>query len=418
MNIPSYESKMSVFSSTPNERYRDHLQEQINSSWEETTTIFTVEEETPFGTFNFEELEVKLNHALDKSTNIKQGDDFREVIFKDINWTVQKGLYYRFNDNYWIAQNTDEYNLISKNIMIRRCNNFIRFKDPIDGHLIEYPCIIEYDASSPTPKVDNDIITPNNHVDIIVQGNEETIKLLNRNLRIIFNQDVFKLTGYNKYMNDSATSNNTSLMYLDGYLTTRLPEDDFINGIAYNTKDDYTIQINQGSFSQVSGYSTTLTTTTTRSGEIIDGAITWLSSNEDAVTVDANGLVQLAGEPNTSSEITARLGQNTNVESTITISVVEILDEEIKLIISPIFDVISQGKTIPFNANVYIDDVLQNDIVSIMPSGPPTECYDLVDNGNNSFELSCIKLSSIPLILTFFYRGQTLTRAIRLKSMF
>ena len=81
-----YVAKRSTLPSSPNDYYREHMQQLINSQWDNTTMLQTIEEEQPFASFQFKEIEVRMVHALDKSTRAKQGDDFRELIFKDINY--------------------------------------------------------------------------------------------------------------------------------------------------------------------------------------------------------------------------------------------------------------------------------------------------------------------------------------------
>jgi hypothetical protein len=83
-----YDAKRRVLPSSPNNYYREQMQQLINSQWDNTTMLQTIEEEKPFASFQFHEIEVRMIHALDKSTRAKQGDDFRELIFKDIDYLV------------------------------------------------------------------------------------------------------------------------------------------------------------------------------------------------------------------------------------------------------------------------------------------------------------------------------------------
>lgn len=142
-----YDAKRRVLPSSPNNYYREQMQQLINSQWDNTTMLQTIEEEKPFASFQFHEIEVRMIHALDKSTRAKQGDDFRELIFKDIDYLVNLGNYYKFSDAYWLAINLDELNRTTKNIIVRRCNNVLKWKDT-NGVVYDYPCILEYDATA------------------------------------------------------------------------------------------------------------------------------------------------------------------------------------------------------------------------------------------------------------------------------
>lgn len=226
-----YDAKMGAMPSSPNDYYREQTQEVIDSQWYNTTQLFSIEEERPFGSQCFHCVEVQMTHALDKSTNKKTGDDYRELIFRDIDYKVRLGTYYRFSDAYWITVNVDELNLISKNIIVHRCNNYLTWQDK-KGKIYSYPCVLGYDATASSPRVDNDVITPNNRITVTVQANKNTLRL-KVNHRFIFAGRTFKIIGINNYLIDTI-GGKQSILYFQVQLDEKLPEDDFISGIAYN----------------------------------------------------------------------------------------------------------------------------------------------------------------------------------------
>ena len=234
-----YTAKQKILPSSPNNYYREQMQALINSQWDNTTMLQTIDEEYPFASFEFREVEVRMIHALDKSTRQKQGDDFRELIFQDIDYTVNLGAYYKFSNAYWLAINLDELNRTTKNIIVRRCNNVLKWKD-YDGTIYEYPCVLEYDATAASPRVDNNIITPNNRVRVIVQANNDTLSLV-VNKRFLFFFFPFKIIGYNNYMIDEINGKQ-SILYIQTQLDEISPYDDFINNIAYNTNVENEIE--------------------------------------------------------------------------------------------------------------------------------------------------------------------------------
>ena len=234
-----YTAKRKSLPSSPNAYYREHMQQLINSQWDNTTRLQTIEEEYPFGSLEFREVEVHMLHALDKSTRAKQGDDFRELVFQDIDYLVNLGNYYRFSNAYWLTINLDELNRTTKNIIVRRCNNFLRWKNS-SGDIYEYPCVLEYDATAASPRVDNNIITPNNRIRVIVQANKDTLTL-KVNHRFIFGDRTFKIIGYNNYMIDEINGKQ-SILYIQTQLDEISPYDDFINNIAYNTNVENEIE--------------------------------------------------------------------------------------------------------------------------------------------------------------------------------
>lgn len=230
-----YTAKRNLLPSSPNDYYREHMQALIDSQWDNTTMLYTIEEESPFASFEFKEIQVHMVHALDKSTRQKQGDDFRELIFQDIDYTVNLGAYYKFSDAYWLAINLDELNRTTKNIIVRRCNNVLKWKD-FNNKVHEYPCILEYDTTAASPRVDNNVITPNNRVRVIVQANDDTLPF-KVNKRFIFGDRPFKIIGINNYMIDTINGKQ-SILYIQTQLDEISPYDDFVNNIAYNTNTE------------------------------------------------------------------------------------------------------------------------------------------------------------------------------------
>lgn len=330
-----YDAKIKTMPHSPNDYYREQMQELINTQWDNTTMLQDIEEEYPFKSFAFRKIQVRMIHALDKGTRVKQGDDFRELIFQDIDYLVNLGAYYKFSNAYWLAINLDELNRTTKNIMVRRCNNVLKWKDEL-GIIHEYPCVLEYDATAASPRVDNNIITPNNRVRVIVQANEHTLSL-KVNKRFIFGDRPFKIIGYNNYMIDNINGEQ-NIIYIQTQLDEISPYDDFENNIAYNTNTDKAI------------------------------------------------------EPP--------------------------IEPKNGIIIEPMFEFIRQNYTIKFSANVYVDDVKQEDKVVAEVSGAPDWGYEFNSLDNNEFSIKCKKVTQVPLMVTFTSGNLTKSILVELKSMF
>ena len=85
MALTYYGAYLEGLAMTPNSKYRNDMQALVNSQWENTTVRYDVSEETTIGTFEFNLIEVYVNHVVEEtSTGRKNGDDFRKLIFKDI----------------------------------------------------------------------------------------------------------------------------------------------------------------------------------------------------------------------------------------------------------------------------------------------------------------------------------------------
>lgn len=225
-----YRAKQAIMSDTPAEQYHDDHQAMIDSCWENNTQLSVVQEEYPFGSFKFRDIDCYITHGKDRSVNNKTGEDYKELVFRDIDYDVPLGNYYIFDNNYWLLTNKDALHRVSMDFIVRRCNNVLKWKD--GDRVIEYPIVMEYDASKGTPFSDNDIITPTNNVSIIVQANDDTLKL-RVNQRFIFAGRPFKLQSMNNYMLNSICGKQ-EILYFSLGLDEISPYDDFVNNIAYN----------------------------------------------------------------------------------------------------------------------------------------------------------------------------------------
>lgn len=89
---------------SPNEKIREQQQASINAKWEVSTAKYTVKEQDDFGLKTYHDIEVWIDYVVGMtSRGLANGDDFRKLIFRDINHPVERGLYYRFDDAIWIS---------------------------------------------------------------------------------------------------------------------------------------------------------------------------------------------------------------------------------------------------------------------------------------------------------------------------
>lgn len=225
-----YRAKQSVMPNSPAEQYHDDHQAMISDNWENNTQLSIIQEEYPFGSFKFRDIDCYITHGKDRSVNNKTGEDYKELIFENVDYDVPLGNYYIFDNNYWLLTNKDALHRVSMDFIVRRCNNVLKWRD--GDKTIEYPIVMEYDASKGTPSGDNDIITPTNNVSIIVQANDDTLRL-KVNQRFIFANRPFKLVAMNNYMFNSICGKQ-EILYFTLALDEISPYDDFVNNIAYN----------------------------------------------------------------------------------------------------------------------------------------------------------------------------------------
>ena len=287
----------------------------------------------------FQDIQAWLAYVVDSSSSgRKNGEDFRQLIFEDITHPCTRGRYYQFFDNYWIAYFTDEIASVVKNLLLRRCNNFMRIVDPDNGSIFSIPCVVDYDMTSPSIQVTTAILTPNNHATVMVQGNPDTLRLFKTNTRYILGNRPFKLYGMQNTINDDYTSPMPTLIYLDLYLDEIRATDNLDLQLADNGTYDYTISINSQSMELTTGSSGQLTADIALNGQEVDYATAlWSSSDISVVTIDENGNYDVIGAIGTSATIVATLQGNPDVVSSIQITVVDVAELTADIIVDPSF---------------------------------------------------------------------------------
>ena len=202
-NLTYYSNYLQNIAVSPNQQWRDEQRAFINGAYENTTVLQTdvFEEGYPFDFKFVNNVECWAGTVLDVTTGmVKDSDDYRSLYFKDINHESGRGRYFKWHDNYWIVYETTtpELETIST-CNIRRCNNWLKWMND-KGEVIQYPCVIEGELTSANAQVAKTITQANSHVNVIVQGNQDTLSLM-KNTRVIFNRSVYKFYAISKFLN-------------------------------------------------------------------------------------------------------------------------------------------------------------------------------------------------------------------------
>lgn len=334
---------------TPNDYFRDQQQAAIDQNWDCTSAKYTIKEQANFGSSVYNDIEVWIDYVVGLgSRGTTNGDDFRQLIFRDINHQVKRGLYYQFDGNTWIVYFSDEYASLSKDAGVRRCNNVMRILDPENGSIFSIPCVVDYDMTSPSVQVSSYVLTPNNHATIMVQGNADTLRLFKLNTRYILGGRPFKLLAYQNALIDESIAPTPTLLYLDLYLDELHANDDIANQLADNGSYQYVVEIDSANMELTNGATGSLTASVSLNGEEVNREIMWSSSDTNIVTIDNQGNYQVVGTDGQSCTITATLQGNTSVTASIQIAVVNTELLQAKIMLDPVFNKIRQYETIDF----------------------------------------------------------------------
>ena len=173
---------------------------------------------------------------------------------------------------------------------------------------------------------------------------------------------------------------------------------------------NYTLQIDQSDLSIVPSSIGQLTATTTLNGSTTVVPLTWISSNTSVVSVATDGSYEVLGLSGTTCTITCIITGNEQVTDSIIISVASIPSIDKVLIVTPnSIDSIKKNVTKSIYFGVYLNGVLQSDVVSYMVSGASSTYYTIT-NISGGINVKCLNATSTPLVITF--TSGTLTKVM------
>lgn len=218
----------SISTSSPSQRFRNDLQNKINSDFDYASDNYTIEQELTVGTLVWSDIDVRITHVLADVTGNKLGDDWRQLIFKQSSDLFGLGHRYKFDDYIWLTVNTDYYKYSTFSNTIRRCNYTLKwYTDAATPELIEEPCIIDYYKFTSSNNVDEDafIRIGSNIRYAFLQLNNNT-NSLNRDDKFIVDRRAYRIIDY-----DSVTKSGLFIVTLEEYQANNVT-DDIVNNIA------------------------------------------------------------------------------------------------------------------------------------------------------------------------------------------
>lgn len=427
-NYPFLTALLSNSPTTNKDVYIELFRENLNQEFTNASDVFTIQEESPFASGEYQDVVVRINHVIDSDTGEKRGDDYKKILFKELDHFTQPGQQYKFDDNTWITYNTESIKSLTADALVKRANNTLRWLGA-DGGLYEVPCsigeLIKQTRDS-VPPGSFSIPTPAGFFEILVQFNEKSNKI-KANQRFLFgnssNWTCFRVhgAGVQNYNNLKTLDNNSSglirLIVSANFVDEQT--DDIINGICDVNKSVYTLSIDNTNVIGNIGKKIQLTSKVQFNGQDVTRNVVWSSDNEDIAKVDSNGLLTLIDVGG--AEIMCGLKDNPAIFDTIIISVSRdpVLDYEI--IITPNQNYILKGDSQTFSVYLWLNGVQQSDTFtfSLNPNTVPSANYTFNGGSGNSFDLYNKKMFLTDVLSVTCTSGtQSKTIDITLKGAF
>jgi hypothetical protein len=228
-----------TISGSPSQTLVGGFQALLNQQFEVASDVFTIQEELVLGSGILTDVRVRVNTAIQSATGLKLGDDFKTLLFKNLNQSVNIGKKFYFDNNYWISVFSESIKNLAATCMVRRCNNTLRWCGS-DGTIYQEPAILDYEIARPRDMIGtNNPVLPAGYLKVFCQYNDRT-KKIKGNQRFIFgpieNRVCFKTfgDGIRNFLNQkTADDSSPSLLEIQVGGNFLNPDtDDLVNGIA------------------------------------------------------------------------------------------------------------------------------------------------------------------------------------------
>lgn len=384
----------------PKQTYKSDVQETLRNYFYESVDWFTIQEETSLGSGQYQNVDVRVNNVVNPTTGDNVEDDFKKIIFPDLEHSVNLGRMYLFDSNYWITVNVDKIKTLAQTILIRRCNNVLRWIDEQTGALYQEPCSIGYliKENRDYSTAGSALVVPSGMVDCFFQINSKTNKI-KPNQRFLFgnpsNWVAYRVEGggINNFNNQQTLDNNSAGLgrYSLSVDFANQSTDDLVNGIANVYDNVYTLTLDKSNVSGSAGQTIQLNATVTLNGLSVTRNVTWTTSNSLVATVSSTGLVTIVDDG--SCTITCSLENNSAVNDTCAVSGVLTPVDTYQILFVPSTNYVLEKEESTWFAYLYKNNIQQADAItfSLDPNSVPSGNYTYSVLGSNSFKINNIE---------------------------
>lgn len=388
---------------TPREFYEELNVNVYNQSFENANNYYgvssstPVEYEFPYGSEQWHRVEARVDGIVLSNTGLKSGNDYKNFIFKpDFTLNILYGTKFRWKDNIWLVQNTDNMTSdTSKSCVVVRCNNVLRYYDDY-GNKIYEPCHSDETVRFTRNNPNLDIPTSKGEYVIVVQRNKNT-KLIKPNDRFLFGTPDQRMcvriygSGIRNYINsytNDENSNSLTFLYGEHYQYDEVL-DDLENGFTNAYSNQFSIVVEPEIITYQLGTTTQLKANVYKNKNVIDSKVNWSSDNTDVISIDDSGNLKAISVG--SANVMASLEKNTKVYTTLSITIEDINTADNFVVqISPNITYLLQESNQIFEVYLYNKGIKLTDTISIkdVSIGVPRQSYDFKVIDGNHFSVT------------------------------
>lgn len=381
----------------PETVYANDYNSIIDTNFSNAPNVETdIQTETNYGSKIFSTIsQVRVDSVINVTTGQNLGDDFKRFIFDSSFATPHLGQLFMWKGSYWLATNSDNYQSLSKAIIVRRCNNVLRWKDSYDNLIVE-PCILSYVLKEPGDYTTSQMVLTSGFVNLFCQRNSRT-NSIKANKRFLFgvptNRSSYRVYGNGiKTFLNSVTSDETSPSVSEFYMGASFINemtDDIENGVADAYRNEYELNISDGDIIQTVGFTKTLSVEVKHNGTVVDSSLVWSTDDSEIVSITEDGVITCNALG--SAVIKCKMENNESVYDEVTIYVSEELSNNYDVVISPETQIIYEGETQEYSCILTNNGTETPAIFTVTATGVPTENYELSVIGDNAFKIKNIK---------------------------
>lgn len=391
---------------TPKESFLADFQANVDAEFSVAADIYTIQEEVPFSAGSYIDVDVRINSAISSETGIKLGDDYKKVIFSDLDHSTGLGYKYLFDDNYHICVNSEIKKNFASSITVKRCNNVLRWTDS-NGNSLSSHCSIGYNIKRPTDGLKSSApVTPAGFITVYTQLNDTT-KAIESGQRFLFgnsrNWKAYRVygNGVRSFLNQE-TEDNDSCRLLELYMGAdyvNSSTDDTTNGIADTYKNDYELTLTPSSIEGVIGDTFQISANLEINDVSTTKDLLYISGDDTIATVSGSGGVVLIGDGDVNLFVYMEDNISASAVCPVVVTGSSVTPYEIR--VSPANTTVLEGTTTTFSVFGYIGSNVQAEVYTFTAdTNVPGANYTLTTT-DNSFSVRNIDMYlAAPLIIS------------------